>query len=311
MPAVKRVTNEEIVAAYRETGSVWKAAKLLGVAGQSVHERLRAIDYPMAKRHWTPDEIEELRSLVHAGLPASKIADRLGRPFAGVCCKLSELDIKIQRSTANKPRRGAGYDKASIDRHLRALETQGGLKPTSYARSQGLTIEAFVHACERHYPERWRQYVERTSTLPQKTCGYCERTFYPNTARQEHCSRKCASDARTDRTYFGGNRRLTVGLAEGVCQLCGKHGHRGLTPHHVLGKENDPTDTNLVALCMGCHKIVTMTAARKVSDEREFWQSLIELAWLRRHGDDLPDSPMELYVEVILDFDSVDPERES
>lgn len=36
----KKATDEELEKSYRETGSVWKTAKLFGMCGQSVHERL-------------------------------------------------------------------------------------------------------------------------------------------------------------------------------------------------------------------------------------------------------------------------------
>lgn len=35
MPANKRCTNEEIIAAYWETGNILKAAKRLGMCGQN------------------------------------------------------------------------------------------------------------------------------------------------------------------------------------------------------------------------------------------------------------------------------------
>jgi hypothetical protein len=47
---MKKFETEEIVSAYLRTGSVWKAGKLLGMAGQSVHERLRAIGHPLSNR---------------------------------------------------------------------------------------------------------------------------------------------------------------------------------------------------------------------------------------------------------------------
>jgi molybdenum-dependent DNA-binding transcriptional regulator ModE len=38
-------TVEELIEAYKETGSVWKAGKKLGIPGQSVHSRLSALGY--------------------------------------------------------------------------------------------------------------------------------------------------------------------------------------------------------------------------------------------------------------------------
>ena len=36
----RKFTDDQAIAAYKKTGSVWKAADILGVCGQSVHERL-------------------------------------------------------------------------------------------------------------------------------------------------------------------------------------------------------------------------------------------------------------------------------
>ena len=40
---MKKATDEEIIAAYGETNNVWKAAEILGMCGQSVHERLKRL----------------------------------------------------------------------------------------------------------------------------------------------------------------------------------------------------------------------------------------------------------------------------
>jgi 5-methylcytosine-specific restriction endonuclease McrA len=297
-----RRTNEEVVAAYLSTGSVWRAGRLLGIAGQTVHERLRAIGHPLGSSAWTPDEIDEMRELVAAGVTAGEIARRLGRSFAGVTSKMSELGIRVVRRPRIAPKRGAGYDKVSMERHLRALTSNDRLKPTPYARSVGLDIEMFVQAMQRHFPDQWTAYVAGRTDLPSRACPYCHVEFHPANARQTYCSRKCGTDARTDASYFGGRRRETIGLSEGVCQLCGREGHRGLSSHHVLGKENDPDNAVLIALCSGCHKLVTLLGSRRFLKDEAAWQTLIALAWMRRHGTEL-DGGAELYVEVILEVE--------
>jgi hypothetical protein len=108
--------------------------------------------------------------------------------------------------------------------------------------------------------------------------------FYPNSARQQFCSQKCSIDARADKAYFGGRRREAIGMATGVCQVCEREVKSGLTPHHVFGKENDPDDDALVALCRGCHQLVTILAQRVFCDDPIRLEHLITLAWLRKHG---------------------------
>lgn len=308
VPRSRKASTEDIVAAYRETGSVWKAGKQLGMGGQSVHERLVAVGYPMRGRQWTEEEVGELRSLVAYDVPLNEIARRLGRPYAGVALKASRLEIRSARGKREqKPPRGAGYDKESIRRHLLALERYAGTV-TQYARANGLEVESLVRAIERWWPERWQEYVRAHAELPQKTCEYCERIFYPNSGKQRFCTRQCQAQAKTDREYFGGNRRATVGLAAGICQLCGGSPKKGLSSHHYLGKENDPESAYLVALCRGCHKLVGTLAARKFIDDTKAWEALIIFAWMRRHAAELPDlvgendeRALNVYVELDIE----------
>lgn len=281
--ANQKATTEQIIAAYRETGSVWKAAKELGMAGQTVHERLRAVGYPMLSRNWTEEETEELANLIRAQVTLSQIAHRLGRPYSGVACKASELGIRSNRRRQKNIPRGAGWDKASTLRHMKALQQYAG-KITQYARANGLSIDLFVHALQQHCPDLWAAYLQAHSDLPSKKCPYCGDVFIPTSGKQTYCTRKCANHARADRDYFGGKRRSTVGLAEGTCQLCERNGVKGLSSHHVFGKENDPENDVLLALCPGCHKCVTLLATRNFVDNETAWEALISLVWMRKNG---------------------------
>lgn len=303
MPNTKKATSEQVVAAYRETGSVWKAAKHLGMAGQSVHERLVAIGYPLRGRNWTGEEVDELRRLVQALVPLGEIARRLGRPYAGVACKASELGLRSLPKREKKVPRGMGYDKASMKNHVARLWVFDGTI-TQYARANSLNIESFVQAFQRHFPEVWANYTEAKNPGPRETCPYCEDEFFPMNARQRYCTRKCGDDARRDERYFGGNRRLTVGLRAGVCQLCGGERTKGLSSHHVLGKENDPDNLVLIALCRGCHRLVGDLGGRKFIENPAAWEALITLAWMRRSGHQLSHGEaLRVYVEIEVEDD--------
>lgn len=310
MSAPKRFTNEELIEAYNATGSIWKAAKRLGVCGQSVHERLRALGHPMANRCWTREETDELAYLL-AEMPLSKVAERLGRTYAAVATRASRLGVGVgaKHRSAKLPR-GAGYTKARMEQLRRTLDRTPDLKPTILAKREGLGVEAMCQALERYFPEWWEDYRRAHSDLPEKDCAYCSRTFVPSTGKQRYCSRQCGNEARVDRSYFAGNRRNTVGLAEGVCQLCGRKGVKGLSSHHVFGKENDPTGLVLVALCPGCHQIVGTLAGRKFLDEEGGWEALISLVHVRRHGTD-PEYEHGVYVYVEVEPGWEDEEEEA
>lgn len=300
----ERFTRQEIIDAYQRTGSVWRAAKELGCCGQSVHERLVTMGYPMPNRRWTKDELDELRALVQQ-VPLGEVARRLGRPYAGVAIKVSRLGLhqrRAQQGTLVKLPRGAGFDKASVSRYRRDIDTSG-TSVKRYARQQGIGMEQLCQALERHFPEWWAEYRRSRSDLPERSCAYCELPFIPSTARQTYCSRKCGSDSRADRSYFGGQRRNAVGMAERQCQLCERTGIKGLSAHHMIGKENDPNDESLIALCQGCHQLVSHLGGRKFTDDRERWEQLIALVWLRRHGAERGGVEVTVMLETLTEED--------
>ena len=70
-------------------------------------------------------------------------------------------------------------------------------------------------------------YGARNAVKPKTKCPYCNEDFWPLTNKQVFCSRRCADTNRVDQSYFGGRRKETIGLNEGICQLCNQHKHKG------------------------------------------------------------------------------------
>lgn len=301
-----RVEAEHIIAIYRETASVWKTGRRLGISGQTVHARLRAAGHPIGNP-WTDVEVDRLRELV-GQTTIGQIADELGRSYAAIACKINELGIgsRFGNRVKIKLPRGAGLDKVSVKRHLKALESTG-LPITKYSRQQGMVVDTLIRAIELHFPEWWIEYRNSHSELPEAKCPGCSGLFYPSNTRQEFCSRRCRERHRVDQDYFGGKRVNTIGLAEGICQICGRAPKKGLSSHHVLGKDNDPDNEFLVALCPGCHNVITALGARDFS--REQWESLISFAWLRKHGPEVSQSPVDIYVYVDIEVEQPDPDE--
>jgi hypothetical protein len=276
----QRVSNEQVVSAYRATGSIWKAAKQLGICGQSLWERLHAIGYRLGNTPWTEEEIEELKLLAKE-CSLGEIARRLGRPYAGTACKASELHLRLGIPRAKKIKRGSGLTKEVMARHVKALSVWGG-SVRQYCIQRGIELETFVHVLQRENLPFWESYVKSHSDLSIKQCPECGRDFVPMTAKQLCCSRKCSSTRRTDTKYFGGKRKMTIGLDSGVCQLCEKE--KTLSSHHVFGKENDPDNEFLIALCTGCHHLLGMLASRADVGNPKFFENIIALALARRHA---------------------------
>ncbi len=293
----KRVTNDQIVAAYREAGSVWKAAKALGICGQSVWERLRSLGIKLAASRWTSTEIQELNALAQ-NCTVGEIGRRLGRSYAAVACKVSELQIGVRYGNSLKRKliRGPGITKAVARKLCNELANFGG-SARRFCVHRGLDLESFVLAVQRHDPQFWESYVASHSELAQMDCPQCRRKFIPMSKKQRTCSRRCAGLLRTDLQYFGGKRTFAVGLAEGICQLCEKE-KKSLSAHHIFGKENDQGNDFLIALCRGCHQLVSHLGGRKDVELAAFWENLISLAIARRLG---PKKPLGFHVAVDID----------
>ena len=278
----QRVTNEELVAAYKDTGSIWKAGKRLGLCGQSVHERLRRLGYEMAHQSWTVEEVAEARSLAGQGEPMAQIANRLGRTYSAVRLKLSRLGIGSQHKGWRwKPRRKMILSKRRVSGFAKKLE-RGTATVRRLARQQGVAITPLVDALQLYEPERWRRYVESHSNLSRRRCPGCCSEFVPLTKRQRFCTVRCREAYRRNMSYFGGRRMEAIGLREGVCQLCLGKFDKWLSAHHVLGKERDPENNALIALCRGCHDMVTNLSARSWVERPESVTELIALALARR-----------------------------
>lgn len=286
------VSTDEIIEAYRATGSVWKAGKRLGICGQSVWERLTRHGYKLPGSKWTEEERNELRRLAGT-CPLAEIARRLGRPYGSVAGVLSSMGISGRSSAKKVSLRGTGLTKTAIKQLVSDLNKFDGTI-SQFCRQRGISIDLFIKATQKYQNVFWMEYTQRVG-LESKECEYCKTTFYPLSAKQRTCSRKCQSHARTDRQYFAGKRRSTIGLAEGICQLCEQE-KSSLASHHVWGKENDPDGTFLIALCNGCHQLVSHLASRKLSGDAGFLERLIVWSNMRRHGNRKP-SGFHCYVD--------------
>lgn len=309
-----RVTNEEIIAAYQRTRSVWKAGKELGVSGQFVHQKLRSLDVKITgNRKWTAEELAEMKSLLENGCSPHQVAERLGRTFAAVACKLNDIGIRSYRvARERKIKRGAGYDKAAMAKHMKHLEAHPHIKITPYSRSVGLEIELVAQSLQRHFPDRWAAYIEaHHGDITRKECPYCKALFIPANGKQTFCTRICANHSRVDASYFGGRRRDALGFDQGTCQLCLKENVKNLQVHHMCGKVNDPDNTRLVALCPGCHAIVGKLAySKRIVNSPEAWERLIQLAWMEANGAQAmaAEPGSGIYTCVDIEFQPPDPD---
>ena len=136
---------------------------------------------------------------------------------------------------------------------------------------------------QRYCTPTCRPPVQRHRTL-KKVCGVCEKVFTTNNRAQVYCSAKCNHAAESDQKYFGGLRSTAVGFKERKCWVCGKIGVRRMNVHHVVGRQN--SHQPLVALCAGCHQLVTYLGNRVFLEDAHKVADLITLARFQKGLED-------------------------
>ncbi len=96
MGSVKKATDEQVINAYERHKSVWKAARELGMCGQSVHERLQKLGVEMSQNVFTKDDEKYLSERYVPYRNAGQLqvlADEMGRTKTSICRKAGQLGL--------------------------------------------------------------------------------------------------------------------------------------------------------------------------------------------------------------------------
>lgn len=101
-----KATDEEVRAAYKATGSVWKAGKLLGMAGQSVHERATKLGIIRGGK-FTKDELQKITALYSDGFQSGdgllkSLSKELARTIPSISKKAGELGLSDTTRTITR-----------------------------------------------------------------------------------------------------------------------------------------------------------------------------------------------------------------
>jgi hypothetical protein len=95
-----RPTDEQLTAAYRELGSVWKVGERFQMPGQSAHRRLRRIGVDTTDNRFTPTERARIKEYYETTPPAvfdlSVLASELNRTRATVCREAGRSGLTAQ-----------------------------------------------------------------------------------------------------------------------------------------------------------------------------------------------------------------------
>lgn len=100
MPARRKATDEELLAAYADTGSVRAAGERFGMLGSSAHERLVKLGAVKPVNAFTEEDAGRLRAEYEAAAAAGKLSDlaaSMGRTKQFICRKAKELGLTNAR----------------------------------------------------------------------------------------------------------------------------------------------------------------------------------------------------------------------
>lgn len=139
----RKASDEDVIAAYREHGSVWAAAASLGMCGQSVHQRLQRLGVPMPPKNpqYSDSELERIRRY-YAETPRRSfslyaLSAELGRPRASIALQARKLGL-TQRDRKKSDATRIACKAASQGRWTRHPHPRGalGLHHTAEARQK-------------------------------------------------------------------------------------------------------------------------------------------------------------------------------
>jgi hypothetical protein len=123
--AKRSISTEQMYAAYKQTGNVWKAGDVLGCAGQTVHKRLTAAGLMTPMNKITEVELEQIRQLYQQGFEDGdgklmSLAAKIGRTKHFVCRCARRMGL------TNPKRKACESTRRSIsDRVTKAIATHG------------------------------------------------------------------------------------------------------------------------------------------------------------------------------------------
>lgn len=156
MKSNQKATDQQILDAYNEVHNVWKAGELLGMCGQSVHERLKRLGVNLNNRPFTENDFLILKEfyttheLKRGSGELQEIADKLGRTKQFISRKAKQLGLTKQnrplteeriRTQAQKVKdyiRIKGHPKGMLGKH-HAIETKEIISKCSKEYFKNLT----------------------------------------------------------------------------------------------------------------------------------------------------------------------------
>lgn len=158
----KKATDEQVVKAYEETGSVWKAAEILGMCGQSVHDRLKKLGVDTSMNVFTEEDEQKLRDMYLMYRDAGKLdelADMMGRTKHFLCRKARALGLTDPCHKKDYLNKWSHVSDEFI-RDMLAEYVSSGMGLTEFCESKGIDDLGFSREAYDRFPGEYESAVE-------------------------------------------------------------------------------------------------------------------------------------------------------
>lgn len=161
-PRSQKATDQELIDAYAELGSVHKVGDRFGIRGSSAHERLKKLGVAKPMNLFTESDRDRLRAdyaIYRSQGRVSDLAKEMGRtvPF------LSRQAGKLGISDPGHDKHWKGIWKYKTDEEVRAVLDDlksSLLTVTSFCAERGYDHEGMSQAIKDRWPDEWEYVVE-------------------------------------------------------------------------------------------------------------------------------------------------------
>lgn len=168
MSNVKKASDEQLLASYTKTKSIWDTADEFGMCGQSVHERLTKLNILMDGNgnRWTPEDDARLTleyEIYRYYGKVSRLAESMGRTVFFLSKKAKELGLtsKNYKSFPRSKLKNMSDDAISVAwedyKHTR-------FKMSEYCRRNGYDNDAFANLMKERFFSEYDDVMESKLT---------------------------------------------------------------------------------------------------------------------------------------------------
>jgi len=168
----RKINDDVLVNLYEKYGSVWKVAEMVGMCGQSVHERLSNIGKIHKMNHFTDQDVKTLETEYSKYKNKGKLndlADSMGRTKQFICRKAKELGLTDRKS-------------------LKPYAEKKGSNPYSKFHARIRSLRGCPHKCEicgEDNKRKWYDWANLTGKYDdpddyKRMCRKCHRKYDKN-----------------------------------------------------------------------------------------------------------------------------------